>query len=297
MLAYAGDIEGALISADQNSDMGNRTGDLVDVSWAYAQSNQGDIRQDLLDLIHATLSEMRNINRHVWRGIAIAQVHAGDIEGAISTASGHQSILTEIAVVLAEKNQFDTAMDVARRVGSKKGRVLALGLVASLMIDSGDLQTAQKILVEAQENARGLSNGPFTSPTHERDQALSQIGPIQALAGDRVGASETVQNIEDATIRAHALQGTVPVRVFHGDLAGALSIVWNIPDRNARPKALSELALAIGRQAAGLDHRTAAVCALDVVRNYEKGRGGKGAFIRSTIEPCYGDLLDRIWRP
>ncbi len=303
MLAYAGDIDGALISADQNNDIGNRAIDLGDVSWAFAQSNQGDVRQDLLDRIHTTLSDMRNskhINSHAWRGIAIAQVHAGDIEGAIRTASGHQSILTEIAVVLAEKNQFDTAMDVARRVGSKKGRVLALGLVASLMIDSGDLQTAQKTLVEAQENARGLSNGPFTSPTHERDQALSQIGPIQALAGDRVGASETIQNIEDtnieeAAIHAHAVQGTVNARVFHDDLVGALSIVWNIPDRNARPKALSELALAIGRQVAGLDHRTAAVCALDVVRNYEKRRGASG--IQRTIEPCYGDLLDRIWRP
>ena len=157
-----------------------------------------------------------------------------------------------------------------------------------------------KTLVEAQENARGLSNGPINYPNHERDQALSQIGPVQALAGDRVGALETIQNIEDAAIRAQALQGTVTAQVIHDDLAGALSTVWNIPDRAARPNALSELALAIGRQAAGLDHRTAAICALDVVRDFDDRPGHRRrpnihTLIRSTVEPCYGDLIDRVW--
>ena len=105
-----------------------------------------------------------------------------------------------------------------------------------------------------------------------RDQALSRIAAIQAIAGDEEAALETTRHIENDPPRARALRDIGIAKALAGDLQGALLTVWRISEPTERMRALGDLALAIGSPSASPDQSASGWCALNAVFDDERAQ-------------------------
>jgi hypothetical protein len=147
--------------------------------------------------------------------IARAQVDAGDVEGAETTAAKIRDpwFAGEARVALAEGRARRDDVEAARRHASAlegEHRSQALKAIAAAQARAGDVGAARTTVEEIElAEARWL--------------ALRDVVEEQARAGDAAGAAEAAREIEHVGLRAEALEAIAVARAEAGDGADALT--------------------------------------------------------------------------
>ena len=192
----------------------------------------------------------------LWEGIVVAQVHLGDIESALQTASALPSpydkakALLEIGRAQVEAGKLADARETLFRgacavedsqLGTEAGgpagrsgpsehmKSATLRLIAQQQAKAGDIKQALRTVKALPANR------------HVRDVALFRIVRAQAQAGDVKGGLETLSQIQDDEGKAIVLEDLVQAQVQAGDERGALALAA----RQASPLLKAHALLAI----------------------------------------------------
>jgi hypothetical protein len=171
--------------------------------------------------------------------IVRAQVRAGDLPGALNTASHFQNgarnddrglALQDIAIAQAERGDLKGALQTAAGIQDDEQRMEALRGIGFSRAKAGDIKGAHHAasLIRSSKAGRSIS----------RDIAIGQ-----GLAGDLPGALRTVRSIKDHAEREFALWDIAIIRSKTGDTKGALRIVLRIRDQGRRAAATADIAV------------------------------------------------------
>ena len=165
--------------------------------------------------------EVDNIDYRVtaWLATADAQTEAGDMNQArelISKALGaaaetsdtneRDRFLVRIAEVQARSEHVNGAIDTARRIRASRRRVTALGVIAFIQAQAGDLDQAQETVGEALATANEIPESDW------QISARIYIAAVQRLTGDTERFRQTIgramaaaKKIVDVEWRANVL--------------------------------------------------------------------------------------------
>jgi hypothetical protein len=158
------------------------------------------------------------------RSIALAQVKAGDLAGALNTLA---------------------------TIGSAYYRVGVLTAIATRQAGAGDRTAAEKTFKEALETAQRASAPDFgdrrvkTDDRAAQAEALVAVAQARAAAGDMKAALKIAAELPDTGSRGHQSQARQAVAVEQaraGEFKGALLTAAAIPRDAAREEALKEIA-------------------------------------------------------
>jgi tetratricopeptide (TPR) repeat protein len=223
---------GVLIDALQAArGIGDRSiRDLALRGIAVSQTRCDDVSGALHTLEEMTDPESRDTVR---TAIVEAQVAAGQLDAASTSARGIESPLTEshalrrIAVAHARSGHFGAARAVADEIPDNVARALTVADIGALHADVGNAQ--------AIESARLIARG--VRPTAQREAVLGYVAAIQAQSGDVQGALSTAASIKGPATRAHAIARIVDARLRANDTAGSAELLHKAVAlaRSARP--------------------------------------------------------------
>ena len=203
-----------------------------------AQVEAGDLsaaRQSFAAAIKAASSTTGILGDGFLRGIATAQVEAGDIAGGLRTAYGFHNVLTRvealrsIAIVQAKaRNEEAAKQTFAAAIDAAGSHAHTLSTIATEQAEAGDI-------------AGGLRTARDIHDVEERARALYYIARVQARAGDLRAARRTVDSAL-ALEKAHdiepgaslgrdfRLKEIATIQAEAGDIAAALSTARNRSD-------------------------------------------------------------------
>lgn len=183
-----------------------------------------------------------NSKRDAQEGIATAQARAGDIQGALETATGSPE----------ETGPWDS---------DHKGNANALNAIAKIQAETGDIAGAQETAASINEDDRHraqseiiraqIKAGDFTSALEtagsvqnlfSQESALCSVATAQAMAGDIDGALETTSRIEPGVLKNWTMADVAGARAKFGDVAGAEEIAGSIADPDFNTMAWRKIA-------------------------------------------------------
>ncbi|OQW56917.1 MAG: hypothetical protein BVN28_13515 [Nitrospira sp. ST-bin4] len=195
-------------------------------SIAIAQLQAGDVEGALKNAL-----AMTNNRPNTLASVVAAQAKMGDIEGATRTLSlidddiARANALRPIAVAYAKAADIQKAMElVAQLPVNHAAHVVALVDIAVIQASGGDTEGALKTL------AREWGASPY---------GIWQILEPTLAAGDIDAALQIAQSIQDQDFQSYMLWG-VTTRVK--DLNRKLEIAATIPNGHARADALTWIA-------------------------------------------------------
>ena len=203
-----------------------------------AQAKTGDLRaarQSFAAALKIASSIGGTLRSVALRGIATAQVEAGDIAGALRTAYGFHNVLTRVEALRSIAIVQAKARDEEAAKQTLAAAVDAAGSHAHTLIEIAIEQA------EAGDIAGGLRTAREIHDVEEQAHALYKIARVQARAGDLRAAGRTVDSalalekvhdIEpDAVLFRDVYLGEiVTIQAEAGDIAAALSTARNRSD-------------------------------------------------------------------
>jgi hypothetical protein len=219
-------------------------------------------------------------------GIAVAQAHAKDAKGALTTANAIEekfrrtSTLTRIDRVFVDAGDVKNARDIAALIDvdqvADKG--WALCRIAEAQVRNGDVTGAKQTVRDAIELALSMPYGPMrggllgcvaralvysgdlqkaeqiavslpNDSLGSRDNAFKQIAEAQAAMGNGTAALATAAHIQKEQTKNWALVDIAAGLSKAGDLENAMSAVNVVRDETAKASAL--LNISRGQMSAG----------------------------------------------
>ena len=180
--AAAGDIAGALQTADLITRPDNKSGTLRFVGEIQLASNDIAGAQKTLALAVKTAERIDNLQTkgYKMKDIAIAQAEAGDIAGAQKSVAFIQGSRVEISKAAAPLQRL-------LRDENFKSEAMAQRAVAKAQRKAGDIAGARKTLTDAQTSADSIqAAGLLSKPDEQYAVAHAQIE-----AGDIAGAQKS----------------------------------------------------------------------------------------------------------
>ncbi len=192
--------------------------------------------------------------------IAIAEARAGKTEDALQTmrelqdAESRDEILEMIVVFQVRAGNLSAALKTAQAIETPQYRSSALAWLAAGEARAGHRAEANARLQEAfglarqveangQPRGRGFYKNCWSDePEPVPDQMYEGIATAQAMAGDVVGALDTLQRIQSQARQENLLVNVSNVQAHTGDLLGARATAERIEREPCRAVALSGIA-------------------------------------------------------
>lgn len=177
----------------------------------------------------------------LW-GVAGGQARAGDLGGALLTASelppqddAKVSAVAEIAKAYVASGDPEGALNMADTVAGARERACVLRAVAVTQAASGD-------------GAAGFGTSLRIGEVGERSRAQADVARGQAEGGDVAGALKLAAGIPNEAIRARMMGEVAVAQAAAGALEGAMRTVSRLPEARGLKAALyGELAAARAR--------------------------------------------------
>lgn len=144
------------------------------------------------------------------QAVAKAQVQAGELLAAVATAQRlphadtKGDLIGEVVQVLLQRGDVTGAQWLAATVTGFR-YVSVMKQIAAAQQQAGDVEAAQRTLVQARVYAEGFSEGDSRSGFF-RSYYLSDIAKAQVQAGDVAGATHTAQLITHQEEQGWALR-------------------------------------------------------------------------------------------
>lgn len=144
------------------------------------------------------------------QAVARAQVQAGELLAAVATAQRlpyadtKGDLIGEVVQVLLQRGDVTGAQWLAATVTGFR-YVSVMKQIAEAQRQAGDIEAAQRTLVQAREYAEGFSEGDSRNGFF-RSYYLSDIAKAQVQVGDVAGATHTAQLITHQEERGWALK-------------------------------------------------------------------------------------------
>jgi hypothetical protein len=239
--AAAGDIEGALKTVELTV---NRTSALAAI--AGAQAAAGDLEGAL-----KTVEGINFLNDlpSALAQIAGGQAAAGDVGGALKTAKSikdapfyRASAFAAIAGAQAVAGDVEGALKTAEGIKSPNDQASAFAAIAGAQVKAGDIEGALK-------TAEAISSSSYQAKAFAAG-AFAAIARAQAAAGDVEGALKTAALGKKAALgesqkdRASAFAAIAHAQAASGDVEGALKTVEGVQDSLFRATAFTSIAAA-----------------------------------------------------
>lgn len=267
----AGDVQGALETA------ATIQGDLYKadafLEVAVAQAKAGDRASATKTFQQALRAAMAlgygGLQPHEFREIAVAQVEAEDVTGALETAAtvkdeaDKASVLHAIVNAQAKMGDAKGALSTAATIRDEIWKAYALKDVAVAQAKAGDID-----INGALHTARTIGRDSFKA------EALKEIAAAQAKAGDPTAAAQTFQqalqtaailkdeslkeevltiypphesnaghHMQGQPLKAYALKGIAIAQAKTGDVKEALKTAVTIKDRGVEADTLYQIAV------------------------------------------------------
>jgi tetratricopeptide (TPR) repeat protein len=221
--ARAGEFAHALDTAREIRDDNRRLEALVEVAAAQTRSGRRDeARASLARALETAEAAQRAKARAEFLAtVAREQVMAGDREAARET--------------------FSRSLRAAETLASGADRELALVFIGSQQVKAQDLAGALDTVAKLRDPTSRI--GLLTSIARQRAQGRQPTPARELLAQ----ALEMATKVEDATLRAAALDDVAEVQAEMGDLAGAMATAMRMPERARRPMRLRWIARDLAR--------------------------------------------------
>ncbi len=203
------------------------------------------LRQVIGQVVRAIRKDKRNfVFPREMRDIAWVQLRAGDISGALRTASAipdrdyhwRDDVLVGASPAQAEKGNIRRAFQTARMIVEPAARVAALRLIAKEQARGGDKAGAFTTFRQALKAPAAIRDRMV------RDLVLEDFAAAKAGAGDVKGALDMAASINDLRTRYEALTSIAVVQGKKADAAGAVRTIGAIEDLFLRAGALRKLA-------------------------------------------------------
>jgi len=221
-LAKAGDVAGALATAEKIDDRSKRASALVRLAAAIAASD-ADASRRAADLAFAVAERIEVAHARLLAFAEIARMSSaiGDLETAraavdaalATTATGVSPYAVAwIAAAQAALGDSDSANTALQAMKNDPNlRVYAMARMAEAQAAAGRVASARETIDSALIVADGIkenasdhepSESGCVSSNGDRDNALQEIAEVQAQIGDLEAAMTTTIKIEDAYARA-----------------------------------------------------------------------------------------------
>src|SRR5262245_61293452 len=160
----------------------------------------------------------------ILRSIAIAQLWAGDVEGAIKNASAmtvnRSNTLVSVLTAQAKRGDIKGATRTLSLIDEDIARANALGSIAVAYAKFGDTQKAMQLVAQMPDNSTAHTD------------ALVDIACLQAAGGDTAGALKTLTDKWWAN--PYGVWKILEPKLAAGDIDGALQITNSIQDEYFR---------------------------------------------------------------
>lgn len=248
----AGDIAGALRSAENISDLKYKACALGDIALAQATQNQRSSSREIFEQALSVARSLDNAWDHALVLAKLAELQAGaqDTESAAQTfqqalkkassvaedqyKAGFLFHLAASQIKLDRSGAVTTMREASQRLSDGDDRlyITALQLVP-FQAGAGDYQGAR-------ETALIFSND--TSP-HRKDVLLESLATVQANAGDIEEALQTANDIDEIIEREKALSSIATAESKKGNRLRATEIIAGM-NKNMHAKSLALLHLA-----------------------------------------------------
>ncbi len=199
----------------------------------------------------------------VLQSIAIAQLRAGDVEGALKNAlamtANRPNTLVSVVAAQAKMGNIETANQTLLLIDEDIARANALRAIAVAYAKAGDIQKAMQLVAQIPDNyaahagalvdiailqaAGGDTDGALKSLARKwwvNPYRIWEILEPRLAAGEIDAALQITQSIQDEHFRSYMLWG-VTTRVK--DLNRKLEIATSIPNGHARADALNLIAV------------------------------------------------------
>src|SRR6185312_3019729 len=235
MQVAGGDISGALATARSISHSQANALAVGDVAAAIARDGGAVEARGLAARIRDNAGRSR-----AFVEIAAAQAGNGDILGAREAAEhvedklDRAEALARIAAVrweLAPNDAHAMFTQAIAAVNGARGPLVrkceTLVEIARGQVTAKRNEDALATLKQALERVRDVKK------ESDRLTLFSRIAPLQARAGDFMGAFDTAMRAEDPSLRPLLVRDIATFQVERGDVAGAMEAARNLNDRPA----------------------------------------------------------------
>ncbi len=240
------------------------------ISWESLSAEQITLSpQKLLQEASHIALTIQESQSAVLHSIAIAQLEAGDVEGALKNAlamtDNRSNTLVSVVTTQAKRGDIEGAHRTLSHIGEDIARANALGRIAVAYAKTGDTQRAMQLVAQIPDNYAAhivtlVDIATLQAADGDTEGALKALGSEwgtypygiwkilepKLATGDVDGALRLANSIQEQDFRSYMLWG---VASNIKDLNRKVDIAASIPNHHARADALNWIAveqLAVG---------------------------------------------------
>ncbi|MBI1919533.1 MAG: tetratricopeptide repeat protein [Geobacter sp.] len=233
--ARKGDIDGALKTAalyNNGAELPLRIakvqaegGDLAGALNTVALIEKGEKDHYIRGMVQVGFARWQ-MTRGIAGGVRKTLASARQSAKLVTDAGRKETVLTQIALILAESGDVAGALALAGQIESASWKVKTQSEIAVAQAKRGDVAGALKTvdLIKFSED-------------WDKGAVLVRVAEIQAKAGKFAGALRTARLIHSTYNKAYALRIVAELQVKRGDVAGAQKTVRLIQDETSQNEA------------------------------------------------------------